>query len=616
MKRIYSLFPLLTLFVMLNAQYDPKENFYDAEFFFAEEDYSEALYSFTKVYNDGYADNANINYRIGVCMLNIEGRKKEAIPYLEKASASITEKYREGNFKEEQAPPDVWLNLGNAYRIDHQFDKAIESYNTYLDYFDEETETTIYARLQITACEKWKSTDGEKVPYETGTLGQINRIRAPIYNPVVSGDLKTLSFMGQQKFYNGVYVSRNEEGKWTKPYNITPSIQSDGNQDVVALSHDGNAMLLAWYSDFDSDIWISRYADERWHRSEPLDKPINSKYYESHAAFTPDENTIYFTSNRRESLGGMDIFKCVKNEDGSWGELILLGETINTPLNEENPFVSPDGKKLYFSSQGQAGGLGGFDIYCADIHADGTLGMPVHLDYPLNTADDDFAFMPRFVENEDYLTIYARGEEDQVDLFRFEIIPESAQPIALAFQQAEETTEEVIEEVTETAEEIAEVTEEVTEVVEEVAEEVVEEAPETYMIRPVFFDFDSFSLTSAALKKLDELAEIMQRYPNIHIEVIGHTDAVGTRDYNFILAQKRAKAVADHLVSLGVEEDRLKTESKGETEHVACNRTPDDRDAPRGRALNRRVHFRASVPGGIIQIAAKKIEVPEELQIK
>jgi len=391
MKRIYSLFPLLTLFVMVNAQYDPKENFYDAEFFFAEEDYSEALYSFTKVYNDGYADNANINYRMGVCMLQIEGRKREAIPYLEKATGNITEKYREGNFKEEQAPPDAWLNLGNAYRIDHQFEKAIESYNTYLDFFQEETETTIYVRLQIRACEQWKAIDEEKLSYETGTLGQINRIRAPIYNPVVSGDLSTLSFMGRQKFYNGVFVSRNEEGKWTKPYNITPSIQSDGNQNVVALSHDGNTMLLAWYDVFNSDIWISRYADGRWNRSEPLDKPINSKYYESHAAFTPDENTIYFTSNRKESLGGMDIFKCTKDGNGNWSELVLLGETINTPLNEENPFVSPDGKRLYFSSQGHDGGLGGFDIYYADIHADGTLGKPVHLDYPLNTADDDFA---------------------------------------------------------------------------------------------------------------------------------------------------------------------------------------------------------------------------------
>ncbi|MCF8347125.1 MAG: OmpA family protein, partial [Bacteroidales bacterium] len=193
--------------------------------------------------------------------------------------------------------------------------------------------------------------------------------------------------------------------------------------------------------------------------------------------------------------------------------------------------------------------------------------------------------------------------------------------VALAFQPEEVT--EVAEEVTEGAEEVTEAVEEVSEAAgdvaeaaKEVVEEVVEEAPETYMIRPVFFDFDSFSLTSAALKKLDELAEIMQRYPNIHLDVIGHTDAVGTRDYNFSLAQKRAKAVADHLVSLGVEEDRLHAESKGETEHVACNRTPDNKDAPRGRALNRRVHFHASVPAGIIHIAAKKIEVPEELQIK
>jgi len=612
MKRIYPVILLLTVPLFLFGQYDPRENFYDAEFFFAQEDYAEALYTFTKVYNDGYQDNANINYRIGVCLLNIDGKKTEAIPYLEKATENITDRYREGNFKEEAAPWDAYLNLGNAYRISHAFDKAIDSYKTYLELEEDDTPQTRYAEIQLAACERAKTAVTEEQPYDIGTLGQLNRIRAPIYNPVISGDLNTVSFMGRQKFYNGVYVSRNEDGKWTKPYNITPSIQSDGNQNVIALSYDGNTMLLAWYDEFDSDIWISRYDNDRWYRSEPLGKPVNSKFYESHACFSPDGNTIYFTSNRRESLGGMDIFRVDKNTEGEWGELILLGEQVNTPLNEENPFVSPDGKRLYFSSQGQPGGLGGFDIFYCEILDDGTYSKPHHLDYPLNTADDDFAFMPRMVEFEDYLTMYARGDEGQVELFRFEIIPEFAQPVEVAFETILEEPgppEEVAEVVEEEAEE---------EVVEEevVEEEVAEEPePEHFMIRPVYFDFDSFSINPTAEEKLKGLATIMERFPNLRLEVIGHTDAVGTQDYNFILAQRRADAVKDYLVNLGVGADRFKTTSKGETENVARNRTPDNRDAPRGRALNRRVQFKVDVPGGVF-IELKEVEVPEDLRIK
>ena len=318
MKRVWIVFSFLLVISHLNGQYDPKENFYDAEFFFAEEDYAEALYAFTKVYNAGYEENSNINYRIGVCLLQLDGKKTEAIPYLEKATENITTRYREGSFREENAPTDAYLQLGNAYRINNQFDEAKNNYEKFLEYETEGTTSYLYAENQIKACEKARQTITSKEKYDVGTLGQINSIRAPVYNPVVSGDLNTFSFMGRQKFYNGVYVSRKQDGKWQKPYNITPSIQSDGNQTVLSLSRDGNTMLLSWADQFESDIWISEYKNGRWYRSEPLPKPINSKYYESHACFSPDGNTIYFTSNRKESIGEMDIFKSEKNSDGTW----------------------------------------------------------------------------------------------------------------------------------------------------------------------------------------------------------------------------------------------------------------------------------------------------------
>lgn len=619
MKRVYTLLSFLLIAIILNGQYDPKENFYDAEFFFAEEDYAEALYAFTQVYKDGYEDNSNINYRIGVCLLELEGRKTEAIPYLETAIKNITEKYREGNFKEEAAPPDAYLYLGNAYRIDEQFDKACENYNKFLEYAGEGTPQRIYTDIQIDACQRAKEALNSEVDYTIGTLGQINAIRAPVYNPVISGDLRTFAFMGKQKFYNGIYVSTEENGKWSKPYNITPSIQSDGNQNVIALSYDGQQMLVTWADQFESDIWITEYRNDRWYKSEPIGKPINSRYYESHACFSPDGNTIYFTSNRKESLGGMDIFKTERTEEG-WSELILLGENINTVLNEENPFVSPEGDRLYFSSQGHPG-LGGFDIFYVTINDDGTYGTPVHLDYPLNTTDDDFPFMPKEVEMENALTMYANGEADQVDVFRFEWIPESAQPVAVAFEterpkkETEEmVAEEVKEEVKETAEEVAEevVEEEVTE---EVAEEIAEEIPEeTFMIRPVFFAFDSYALSSASKDKLNGLASILERFPNIHLEVIGHTDAKGPDAYNDMLAKKRANAVADYLTGQGVATERLKVMSRGEREPAARNTMPDGRDAPKGRELNRRVQFNVSMQGGIL-IEVKDIEVPDNLKL-
>lgn len=649
MKRVYSVFSFLMIVVFLNGQYDPKENFYDAEFFFAEEDYSEALYAFTQVYNDGFQDNSNINYRIGICMLQLEDKKNGAIPYLEKAILNITQKYKEGSFKETNAPSDAYLYLGNAYRINNNFDKAIVNYKKFLEYVGSEGSQVTYTNLQIEACKSASEAMKADACYTVGDLGQLNQIRVPIYNPAISGDMNTFAFMGRQKFYNGIYVSKFLEGKWTKPYNITPSIQSDGNQHVLSVSHDGTKILLAWDDEFESDIWMTEYKNGRWYKSAPVGKPVNSKYYESHACLTPDGKTIYFTSNRNESLGEMDIFRCTKDSEGNWGELSLLGTNVNTLLNEDNPFVSPDGKRLYFSSQGHTG-LGGFDIYYCEIKNDGSLGEPVNLGYPLNTPDDDFTFMPNKIDYEGYLSFFSNGDEDQVNIYRFELVPESAAVLAMGSEipyevnefcqyapkeeladVTEDAVEEVVEEVAgevaeelveEVAEELVEeVAEEVpTEVTEEVVEEVAEEVPaevktESYRIKPVYFDFDSYALSASAIDKLNYTAATLDKFPNLKMEIIGHTDAVGTDAYNTALALRRANAVADYLVSKGISRARLIVSSKGESNPVAINRTADNHDAPKGRALNRRVQFKTSVPEGVM-IEIEKVDVPDQLKIR
>jgi outer membrane protein OmpA-like peptidoglycan-associated protein len=574
MKKVLSSFAILLFVATVFGQYDPRENFYDAEFFFAEEDYTEALYSFKQVYDDGYQDNANINYRIGVCLLQIDGRKTEAIRYLQKAVTNINERYKFGNFKEEGAPPDAYLYLGNAHRINYDNEDACGNYQKYIEFFDEKDQDNhqlLYTRLQMDACKLSIASVKEPIEYEVGTLGQLNQISAPIFNAAISGNLETVAFMGRHKFYDGIYVSRKVDDIWMKPVSITPDTQSDGNQRVLSLSDDGNKILLAWSDEFDSEIWITEYANERWSQSKPIGRPINSKYFESHAALTPDGNTIYFTSNRKESIGEMDIFKSTKNAAGSWGELELLGETINTHLNEDIPYVSQDGKRLYFSSQGHTT-LGGFDIYYVEINEDGTYGDPVNLGYPLNTSDDDYAISPKEIDYEGYLTIYAKGDADQVDLFRFELIPEFDTPVAVAFMEVEE-------------------------------------------VKPIFFDFDSYAFTKGATEKLDNLAMILKKFPNLEMEIKGHTDAVGTSAYNQLLSEKRAKAVYSYLLGKDIGKEQLKVKGFSESEPVAINRTADNKDAPKGRQLNRRVQFNVKIVDNVI-IEIADIEVPDHLKIK
>ena len=152
--------PFILLIFLLPAQIHSQEYqeilrniFSDAEYFLMDESYPDALVEYQKLYQRGYKDNANINYRIGICYLNMPGEKDKSIPYLAKAAQNTTTRYNEGIFSESKAAIDVFLYLGNAYRVTNELDRAIDAYNHYKQLLgDKESEMIAYANQQIAAC--------------------------------------------------------------------------------------------------------------------------------------------------------------------------------------------------------------------------------------------------------------------------------------------------------------------------------------------------------------------------------------------------------------------------------------------------------------------------------
>ena len=130
-----------------------REIFYEAEFFLANEFYVDALAEYQKLYNRGHENNANVNYRIGVCYINIPGQKAKAIPFLQQSTSNLTGRYNEGIFSEEEAPYDAYLYLGNAYRINNQLESAIFAYEKYKELLNKDgSEMVQYTDQQIKAC--------------------------------------------------------------------------------------------------------------------------------------------------------------------------------------------------------------------------------------------------------------------------------------------------------------------------------------------------------------------------------------------------------------------------------------------------------------------------------
>jgi len=626
MKRIVTLITVcfLVIFTAFPQQYQEvlKEIFLDAEFFLMDESYADALVEYQKLMTRGYENNANINYRIGVCYLNIPGEKTKSIPYLQKAVTNVTAKYQEGIFKETRAPYDAWLYLGNAYRIINQLENAVQSYQKYKELLkNEKSEMSTYADQQIVSCNNAKKAQENPVLVIQDNLGETINTAFSDFNPVVSADENVMVFMTALKFYNALKYSKKVDGKWTEPVNITPEIQSDGNQFANSLSKDGTLLFLNMEDNFNSDILFSSFKNGKWDKSELLDKNINTKFWESHASISPDGEILYFTSNRNGGFGEMDIYVSKKNAAGEWGEALNLGPAVNTDLNEDHPFLSEDGRVLYFASQGHFN-IGGYDIFKSEQMADGSWAKPINLGYPLNTTDDDMFFYPTGNGKYGYQARFADDNFGLRDIYRFEIFESEAEYLAALRQISEELTKGEVEEVVEEAgEEVVaeEVVEEAGEevVAEGVTEEVAEEVTElkTVFLRAVFFDFDKFSLTSQTKTTLDNLSDIMRLFPEMHILAIGHTDAIGTNDYNMNLSKKRADSAIGYLKTKGVDAGRLQIKALGEAEHIAINQNPDGSDNPEGRKLNRRVEFKVLTPD-LPNVKIEPVSVPDKLKIK
>jgi outer membrane protein OmpA-like peptidoglycan-associated protein len=421
-KNLTYMFIILIPFNVVIAQTPlEKETYEDAEYFFAQEDYSEALISYLQLYKRSFKDNCNINYKIGICFLYSSVDKIKAIPYLEKAITSISPKYKE-SIKEVNAPFDTYLYLGNAYRINMQHDKAIESYNKYLNLIAKEKGSEVekeWAKNQIEACKRAKIATNKPNRLKITSISKSINTKDANINPAISSDESTIVFVTKQKFYDAIMYSKFKKGKWEVPYNITPDIMSDGNQYPVFLSADGKTLLLSYLDGENCDIYLARMEGKKWTPSLPISKEINSKYWESHASLSPDGKTIYFTSNRQQSLGGLDIFYTNLNNNGEWGPVVNIGKEINTIVNEETPCISAGGDTLYFSSQGHDC-IGGYDIFYSIKGKDGKWSNPVNMGYPLNTTDDDLFFNPVANKNFGYQSRFIKEGAGDLDIVKLE----------------------------------------------------------------------------------------------------------------------------------------------------------------------------------------------------
>jgi outer membrane protein OmpA-like peptidoglycan-associated protein len=574
-------------------------------------------------------ENAFINYNIGLCY----AQKKEyaqSLPYFETAKVK-------GNLA-----PDLEYHLGKALHQNHQFESALQAFNNYKSKLHHHDKKAHELDKLIDNCKNGIVLINKPVEVSISNLGpQINSKYAD-FSPAINADESAIAFTSRREnttggqldpqdnhYFEDIYYATKTNNIWQAAEGVGNEINTNNHDACVGLSASGQEMIVYKTTSAENgDLFISRLIGQTWGKPEDLGSHINSKYWEPSASLLSDGKTIFFTSNRPGGYGGTDIYMSRKDDKGVFGQAILLGAEVNTPYDENSPFIHADGKTLYFSSNGHKS-IGGFDIFATtvDIKTGEITSRSENLGYPINTANDDVFFVWSADSKRAYFSSVRAGGLGEKDIYVLERKNQEAAlvvykgkvldcdnktPLYSKIVVTDNSTGQMVgifHTNTKTGEYLIVLPAEVNYGIQVEVESPgylfysknidisnlknYEELKDTicvknakvgskFVLRNVFFDVNKSDLRKESENELYKLFQILYHDPKMKILVSGHTDSDADHDHNLKLSDARAHAVRDYLVNKGIEPNRVDWKGYGETRPAYPNDTPENKQ------LNRR----------------------------
>ena len=389
------------------------------------------------------------------------------------------------------------------------------------------------------------------------SLGNTVNMDADEYVNMLSFDGSQLLFTRKMTMGNGfqkefLFTSQWDGEQWTEPQQLAFSdFPDDVDPGAAFISADGKKLYLTgcgWLRDSSCDLYVSEWLDGAWAMPQRLNGSINTNSWESQPCVSSDGRELYFVSRRN---GNADIYRSLRNTDGTWGEPQNLGAPVNTKGTEMAPFLHPDGRTLYFSSDKHVG-MGGFDLFMSRKGEDGQWQEPVNLGFPINTQGDEINFFVAADGKTAFISSQREGGQGGYDIYTFEL------PEALRSDSANYLA----------------------------TVDVVELAPgDAVVLQNIQFEYNSSALTEDSHTGIQMLTDFLKRNPDLKVELAGHTDNVGSENYNKKLSADRAEVVRKALVDNGIDETRLTANGYGSTKPLAPN------DSEEHRAMNRRTEM-------------------------
>jgi outer membrane protein OmpA-like peptidoglycan-associated protein len=524
------------------------------------------------------------------------------------------------------------------------YEDAIKHYNIYLEKKRVNPRSKEKAEQQLRNAEFGAKAVKQPVPFNPTNLGP--NVNTPDYEyfPVLTADRQTLVFTRNKRrtagmdFQEDFYISfLGKEEDWGVAMNLGEPINTDDNEGAQTITADGQQLFFTGCNRKGGmgscDIYRSVREGRSWSRPENLGAPVNSNKWESQPSISSDGKTLYFASNREGGKGGSDIYVTRLGANGQWTDPRNLGDSINTEGAEETPFIHPDGRTLYFTSDGHVG-MGGKDIYVVRMKDDGTWGTPKNLGFPINTHKDE---MGLFVDATGALAYFAsdrEGGQGKLDIYSFPLYDavrptpvtyvkgvvkdrDSKRPLGARFELIDLSTSQTVVEsrsdrvsgeflvclpvghdyglnVSKDGYLFHSENFSLTAMAEQGKPYSMNvelqpiEFGKSVVLRNIFFETGSFDLKPESTAELEKLLAFMEQNPKIRIEIGGHTDNVGQRQDNQVLSENRANAVRLYLQGKGIDAARMTHKGYADMEPVDTN------DTAEGRARNRRTEFKVT----------------------
>lgn len=371
-------------------------------------------------------DNANYNFKMAYAIIR-SANKQSPLPYLEKAIQNITSRYR-SRVNETAAPTDALWFIGQHFFNEYNYERAEGYLTQYLTHINSLHMNYSACEEKIASCKTGLELMKDPVHVTISDFSEATTIQSHFHSGLFSPDESMFIFTADSYFYNDnanngrkahnddIYIIYKKNDVWSKPKPLSSNINSELKEASVGM-HPNGKMLLVYREDPEcGNLYYSDLIDSCiWSPLKKFPAPINSSANETHATISADGKVIYFTSDREGGYGGLDIYMSRLNRDGTWGKAINLGPTINSSHHEESPHFQANSNLLYFSSN-RPGGMGGFDVYRAEISQDSIVLDVKNMGYPINTPQYDMFFKTSYDGGKAYYSSACTATNGEYDL--------------------------------------------------------------------------------------------------------------------------------------------------------------------------------------------------------